>query len=451
MHHSARSLSMVALVVSSTCALAACTGAARRDGAGRSDADPELTAFLDTLRAVDNHSHANSVAPADSDADALPLDGIPFELPVPLRSDNPDWLAAYRTLYAYPHPDLAEAHLADLRASMQEVAKAQGDSFPRWVLQQTGSEVVLANRIAMGPGLQPPHFRWVAFADAFLFPLSTVSEGAVSPDRAKLFPLETRLLQRYLADRGIARLPTTLDAYVSTVVTPTLESQRLGGCVAVKFEAAYLRALDFESADSAAASRIYARYVGGGEPTHAEYKTLQDWLFRYVAREAGRLGMAVHIHSFEGFGNGYRAAGADPLLLESAFTDPALQQTNFVIIHGGGIYASHTAAMLWKPNVYADISMMTLAYTPARLAAILRTWLTQYPEKILYGSDAVALGPEMGWEISAWVAGRNGRSALALALSEMLRHGEVTRERAHEIARMVMRANADRIYKLGLQ
>ncbi len=83
-----------------------------------------------------------------------------------------------------------------------------------------------------------------------------------------------------------------------------------------------------------AAARIYARYVNGGEPTHAEYKTLQDWLFRYVAREAGRLGMAVHIHSFEGFGNGYRAAGADPLLLESAVTDPALQQTRFVDMTG---------------------------------------------------------------------------------------------------------------------
>jgi predicted TIM-barrel fold metal-dependent hydrolase len=451
MYHPARALSLVALSASLTCALVACTGGAPRGAAGASGADPELSAYLDSLRAVDNHAHANSVAAADSDADALPLDGIPFELPVPLRSDNPDWLAAYRALYAYPHPDLTETHIADLRTSMQAVAKAQGDSFPRWVLQQTGSEVVLANRIAMGPGLQPPNFRWVSFADAFLFPLSTATEAAASPDRAKLFPLETRLLNRYLTDRGIARLPPTLDAYVSSVVTATLESQRQGGCVAIKFEAAYLRALDFERADSAAASRIYARYVGGGEPTHAEYKTLQDWLFRYVAREAGRLGMAVHLHSFEGFGNGYRAAGADPLLLESAFTDPALQRTNFVIVHGGGIYASHTAAMLWKPNVYADISMMTLAYTPTRLSAILRMWLTQYPEKVLYGSDAVALGPEMGWDVSAWVAGRHGREALALALSEMVRHGEVTRERAHEIARMVMRTNAGGLYKLELQ
>ncbi len=433
------------------CVLAACAPTERGgEGSGSTGADPELVAYLDTVRAVDNHAHANSVAPGDSDADALPLDGIPFELPVPLRAENPDWLAAYKALYKYPHADLTEEHLGALRTSMQEVAKAQGDRFPEWVLQQVRSEVVLANRIAMGPGLDSAHFKWVAFADALLLPLSTASEATASFDRAKLFPLEAKLLQRYLADLGVSKLPPTLAAYTSTVVTPTLEAQRKGGCVAVKFEAAYLRALDFEPADSAAAARIYARYVNGGEPTSAEYKTLQDWLFRYVAREAGRLGMAVHIHSFEGFGNGYRASGADPILLESAVTDPALQQTAFVIVHGGGIYASHTAAMLWKPNVYADISMMTLAYTPARLAAILRMWLAQYPEKILFGSDAVALGPEMGWEISAWVAGRHGREALALALTEMLRHGEVTRDRAHQIARMVMRTNASQLYKLGL-
>jgi predicted TIM-barrel fold metal-dependent hydrolase len=287
--------------------------------------------------------------------------------------------------------------------------------------------------------------------DALLLPLSTKAEAAVTPDRAKLFPLADRLLSRALSDLGVARLPATLDAYLKTVVTPTLEAQRKGGCVAVKFEAAYLRALDFEEVPAEAASAIYAKYAGGGEPTRAEYKALQDFLFRFVAREAGRLGMAVHVHSFEGFGNAYRAGGADPLLLEPAFNDPTLGKTAFVVIHGGGAFASHTGALLWKPNVYADISMMTLAYPPSRLAGILREWLTQYPEKVLFGSDAVALGPGMGWELTAWIASKNGRAGLALALTEMVRNGEVSHARAEEIATMVMRTNAGRLYGLDLK
>jgi predicted TIM-barrel fold metal-dependent hydrolase len=317
-----------------------------------------------------------------------------------------------------------------------------------WVLDQVGTEVLLANRIALGPGLAPPRVRWVSFADALMLPLSNTAEAASSPDREKLFPLEDKLLQRYMSNLRVTKRPATLDQYLKTVVTPTLEAQRKGGCLAVKFEAAFLRSLDFEEVPAATASRIYASYISAGVPSHADYKALQDFLFRYIAREAGRLGMAVHIHSFGGPGNFFRAAGADPLLLESAFNDPSLRKTNFVIVHGGGVYAPHAGAMLWKPNVYLDMSGMTLLYTPAKLAEVLRDWLTQYPEKVLFGSDAAALGPDTGWELAAWIATKNGRAALALALTDMIRNGEVSRARAGEIATMVMRTNAETLYKL---
>ena len=48
------------------------------------------------------------------------------------------------------------------------------------------------------------------------------------------------------------------------------------------------------------ASEVYSKNINGGEPSHEKYKLLQDFIFHYIAREAGRLGMAVHIHSFPG-------------------------------------------------------------------------------------------------------------------------------------------------------
>lgn len=415
------------------------------------DIDPALGAFIDSIRAVDNHTHAGVVAAVDSEYDALPLDGIPFELPAPLKADSPRWRAAYGALYGDSSADTSAAHTAALHGAVQRVAKAKGDSFPTWVLDQVGTEVMLANRVAMGPGLPSPRFRWVSYADALMLPLATTAEAATSPDREKLYPLEAKLLRRYLADRHVARVPGTLDAYLSTVVTPTLEAQRAGGCVAIKFEAGYLRSLDFEAVPVATASAIYAKYASGGVPSHAEYKALQDYLFRFIAREAGRLGMAVHIHAFEGFGNGYHVAGSDPLLLEPTFNDTTLQATKFVILHGGGVFASHTGAMLWKPNVYTDLSTMAIAYTPGQIAVPLRSWLSQYPEKVLFGTDAFAFGPDMGWELTAWMATRTARSALAMALTGMVRSGEVTPARAREIATMVMRTNASRLYGLGLK
>jgi hypothetical protein len=417
-----------------------------------SGADPGITAFIGKILAVDNHSHPNSVVPGDADADALPVDSIaPFELPAPLHPDNPDWLAAYQALYRYPYADLSDAHINEFRGTMQGVIRAEGDRFPAWVLDQVGTEVLLANRIDMGPGLSPPRVRWVSFVDALMLPLSNTSEAASSPDREKLFPLEDKLLRRYMSSLKVAKRPPTLDAYLKTVVTPTLEAQHQAGCVAVKFEAAYLRSLDFDEIPAARAGAIYSKYASGGAPSHTDYKALQDFLFRFIAREAGRLGMAVHVHSFEGVGNFFQIAGTDPLLMESVFNDPGLRQTNFVIVHGGGVYSAHAGAMLWKPNVYVDMSLMTLAYTPAKLAEVLRGWLRQYPEKVLFGSDASAFGPDMGWELTAWIGTKNARAALALALTDMVRSGEVSRTRAEEIAMMVMRTNASKLYKLGLK
>jgi predicted TIM-barrel fold metal-dependent hydrolase len=414
--------------------------------------DPQLASAIAGIRAVDNHTHVNSTAQTDTDFDALPIDGLPpFDLPARARPDSPEWIPAYRALYGYSYADATDAHLAALRQERARIATEQGDKFPEWVLDKVGIEVMFANRIAMGPGLSPPRFRWVSYVDALMLPLSTTAEGAVTPDRAKLYPLEEQLLKRYLGDLHLDRVPATLDLYTRDVVTATLARQRQAGCIGVKFEAAYLRALDFADAQADAASRVYARYASGGQPSHADYKTLQDYLFRYIARESGRLGMAVHIHSFEGAGSFFDASGADPLRLEPALNDPSLRGTKFVIVHGGGAFASHTGPLLWKPNVYADISGMSLIYSPARLAEILRDWLLVMPEKILFGSDASAFGPDQGWDIAAWVATNNARTALGLALTTMMRNGEATRERAQQLATMVLRTNAGTLYNLTLK
>ena len=89
-------------------------------GDAAATADREITAFIGKIRAVDNHSHANSVAPGDSDQDALPLEVIsPFDVPAQLRPDNPDWLAAYKALYNYSRSDMSDAHMNELRGTMQ--------------------------------------------------------------------------------------------------------------------------------------------------------------------------------------------------------------------------------------------------------------------------------------------------------------------------------------------
>lgn len=392
--------------------------------------DASLERYIAGIKAVDNHAHPMlqlaAGAPRDTDYDALPLDALPpMTLPARLRADHPDWIAAQRTV------------------------KERAIESPAEALDLAGIDVMLSNRIAMGPGLSPPRFLWVSFVDALMLPLDGRLEAARTPDTRSLYALETKLLRRYMRDLGIAKLPATLDGYVKTVVAPTLERQKKAGAVAVKFEAAYLRALDFDDPNRELARAVYARFAPGGTPSHAEYKALQDYLFREIAREAGRLGMAVHIHDTEIAGSFYLEKGSDPFLLESAFNDSTLRATKFVIIHGGWPLVTHTLPLFAKGNVYADISMADMIAEPRQLANALRLWLNEYPDRVLFGTDAFDGGPDQGWEAGALLAANSARRALGLALTGMMRDGVISRARAEQLARMVMRENAVALYGLG--
>ncbi|MCA1630446.1 MAG: amidohydrolase family protein [Acidobacteria bacterium] len=417
-------------------------------------ADPSLLAEINRIRAVDNHAHVPKVVGegerADEEFDALPCpperDAVVFARALPT---NPEFVAAWRSLYGYDHSDMSEAHVGELVEKKRRVRREQGDNYPAWVLDKLGIDVMLANRIAMGRGLDTARFRWVPYADALLFPLDNAGLKRANPNRAYFFAREEPLLRRYLSESRVARVPASLAEYLARVVTPTLERQRRGGAVAIKFEAAYLRALDFDDASQGAAARVYARHARGTEPGAADYKALQDFLFRYIAREAGRLGLAVHIHTGGGCGNFFSLRGSDPLLLEPALNDPALRKTAFVLVHGGEPFTQQTALLLGKPNVYADFSAQTFLFSPRVLSDTLRYWLTLYPDKVLFGTDLFPGSPEIDWEEFGWQTTTTARHALALALTGMVRDEEITRARAAEIARAVMRENALKLYGLG--
>lgn len=415
--------------------------------------DTALARYIAGLRAIDNHAHpmlpVPPGAPPDTEFDALPLDGIPsFPIPWRLTLEAPVWAGAARALYGPRAGDSGAAGRTALDAGRARALRERGEAFPAWALDRAGIDIMFANRIAVGPGLDPPRFRWVPFDDPLLFPLDTRVEAARTPDTRTLYPKEAALLRRYLGDLSLVGLPHTLDEYVARVVRPTLSRQRELGAIAIKFEVAYLRPLAFDDPDSAAARAVYARYADGGAPTPAEYKTLSDYLFRVVAREAGGLGLAVHLHVLEMFGGFYDAAGATPNRLEPVFNDSTLRGTSFVLIHGGWPAVGETEAMLGKPNVYTDISMMDQILGAAELAQVLRQWLTRWPDKVLFGTDAFEGGPDQGWEEGAYVAATTARRALGMALTGMLKDGEIDAARARALARMVLRDNAVALYHL---
>jgi predicted TIM-barrel fold metal-dependent hydrolase len=158
--------------------------------------------------------------------------------------------------------------------------------------------------------------------------------------------------------------------------------------------------------------------------------------------------MPVQIHVLETFGGFYSPRGATPHLLEPVFNDSTLRATKFHIVHGGWPHVDEMQAELSKPNVYADISMIDDILSPAVLADVLRKWLGEWPEKVMFGSDAFDGGLEQGWEQVAWVGSTTARRALGIALTAMMKDGDITRDRAEQLARMVLRENAATVYGL---
>jgi predicted TIM-barrel fold metal-dependent hydrolase len=426
--------------------------------ASPSPIDPALASEIASTLAIDNHAHVvrvTSDGERDREFDALPVDNMePASDPLWLRPDRPRLLEAWRELFGYKVAEWAPGESGDREALRAQVAREHGTAYPAWILDRLHIETMVANRVAMGTGLEHPRFTWAAYADALMFPLDTSSLASRNSDRRAFFALERSLFDRY-ARESTAALPAdskspalpTLGAYLSRVVTPTLERHRRGGAIAEKFEAAYLRDLDFGPADRVRAERTYSAFLGR-TPPDADYKILQDFLFRYIAAECGRLGMAVHLHTGAGAGSYFDVAGVNPLLLESVLDDPTLRKTNFVLLHGGWPFERDVAALLLKPNVYVDFSSLSLLQPASRLAGTLREWLEWVPEKVMFGTDAYPYSSDLSWETSAWLANANGREALSAALTGMMRDGEITRGRARQLGGMVMHDNAKALYTL---
>jgi hypothetical protein len=417
------------------------------------DIDPELRRLIDSTPAFDNHAHPVLAPPSNStdrDFDALPVDNMaPQTDPVAWRADNPQLSAAWLALWGFKgNAPLDAESKADLQAARSSVRQREAENYPAWVLKQAGIGNMLANRVAMGTGVAPPQFLWVPYSDALLFPLDNSGLAAATPDRAQFFPLEDRVRTRLFDAVGFKSLPATLDDYLRLIVTPVLERDKQQGAVAEKFELAYLRSFEIADPSRVDAALVYARAAPGGVPDPAAYKLLQDFLFRYIAQECGRLGLAVHLHSMSGGGSYFGIAGGNPMLLEPMFNDSRLRNTRFVLLHGGWPFVREAGALLQKPNVYLDISQQALTFPPRTLAGWLREWLETYPDKVLFGTDGYPFSDSMGWEEATWIASRNAREALGLALTGMLRDGEITRARAIAIAQMVLSGNAESLYGL---
>jgi predicted TIM-barrel fold metal-dependent hydrolase len=253
------------------------------------------------------------------------------------------------------------------------------------------------------------------------------------------------MLQRWMQQENVSKLPANFSDYL-TFISRVLEDNAKRGGIAMKFEVAYFRPTTFSDPSSTQAEEIYQRYIAGGIPSEKEYRTFQDFIFRYLVQEGGRLHLPVHIHTAVGIGDYFNLSQSNIMNLESVLRDPRYASTTFVMIHGGYPLEREAIWLAAMKNVYLDSSFGELAQYPAAFKDTLKMWLETFPDKVTFGTDCFPYNEVLGAEESYWLGVKSSRMALAAALAEMVSEGEITEPRALELAHAYLHDTAVKLY-----
>ena len=396
---------------------------------------------IEKIPMFDHHAHPGFADDPDVDAMAAP----PGSAALRERDTNPELVAAAKALWAYPYSDLSAEHTKWLIQKKAEVKKQRGNAYFSDILDKLNIEKGVANRAMMVDYLDPKRFLWVFFADSFMWPFDNQRETARNSDQQVYIPLQEKMLHRWMQQEGVAKLPAKFPEYL-TFVSRTLEDNQKKGGIAMKFEVAYFRSTKFSDPSLEQAEDIYSRFVVGGIPDESEYRTFQDYIFRYLVREAGRLHLAVHIHSAVGIGDYFNLSESNILNLENILRDPRYANTTFVMIHGGYPYDRQAIWLAAIKNVYMDTSETEILLYPSEFKKLLKQWLETFPDKVTFGTDCFPYNDALGAEESYWLGVQSTRTALTAALAEMISEGEVSEAQALQLARGYLHDNAANLY-----
>jgi uncharacterized protein len=401
-----------------------------------------LLVEIDKIPMYDDHAHPGFADDSDVDAMAAPPDESPT---FRLRDDNPEFVAAAKSLFGYPYDDFKPEHAKWLADKKNAAQQAVGTAYFDGILDKLNVQICLANRAMMAPYLDPKRFHWVFFGDSFFYPFDNTQQTASSPDMRVYVPLQEKMLARWKKQEGVDGLPANLAGYEEFVRRTMADNQKHGG-VAIKFEAAYFRTLYFTDPPRSQAEAIYSHYRAGGVPNADEYRIFQDYIFRFIADQSGNLHLPMHFHTAVGIGDYFSLRQGNVLNLENVVRDVRYKNVTFVLIHGGWPYEREAALLTAVKNVYLDTSFQSEMLYPSQFKDVLKMLLTIYPDKMMYGSDAFPFNEALGAEESMWLAARTSRTALAAALAELVQEGAITEPKALEMARDYLHDTAARMY-----
>jgi uncharacterized protein len=218
-----------------------------------------------------------------------------------------------------------------------------------------------------------------------------------------------------------------------------IEAAIAGGAVALKSIIAYRTGLRVERWDAATVREALAAINPASGSIRLTAKPLLDTLLVQAVRVAARRGIPVQVHA--GFGDrDLDLLLANPLWLRPLLDDHALHAAPVILLHCHPYVKEAAWLAAVYPHVYVDLSLTTPHLAHGAASAISDALAMAPATKVLIATDASRI-PEL-----FWVAARRARLSLGAALDSMAAQDYVRSGRRDEIARLILRDNARRIY-----
>jgi hypothetical protein len=274
--------------------------------------------------------------------------------------------------------------------------------------------------------LDPEFFRLARKFDRFVAPGST---GGV------------RQLEK-LTDVSI----TSLGGLIQAMEKNFRQSQE-AGMVTVKSTLAYSRELRFEEVEEADALRDFdalmrserALPAGFRGYTVRPYRKLEDYMFHRVMKLADAHGLPVQIHTGLTAGNGNVLTNSNPTHLTNLFF--LYPKVRFDLFHIGYPYQGEMSVLAKLfPNVHVDFCWVHII-SPGVACRTLHDYLETVPVNKIFAFGGDYRFPELTYA-HAKMARRN----VARVLAEKTQEGFCTEQEALEIAGMILRDNAERLF-----
>jgi uncharacterized protein len=238
---------------------------------------------------------------------------------------------------------------------------------------------------------------------------------------------------------ALAHQTTTFSEW-DDALTAHLGSARRRGVCGLKSVAAYRSGLAVSEPDAAAVREAFERLRAMDAPRVQE-KPLEDHVVLRIMQAARAQELPVQFHT------GYGDADADLRLADPLHLAPLMRMfptVPVVMLHGAYPWTRSLAVLAGTyRNAYVDVSYAIPFLTAHELLAITHEALGCAPAaRFMYSSDAVGL-PEQHW-----LGAVRGRRAIGTALGEMVDAGDLAAAEALDLAELILRGNAERIYGL---